>query len=524
MHSVDILLVFADPVIHPTVFPYGVEIVRRALHEKGFSVATALPFLHPDPEKCLRNKIANTNPRVVGFSFRNLDEAGFGYDEDGEFTFIDELIKLVSVAKSAGCHTVLGGSGFSIAPRELLKIAGADIGFVGNSEQQFAEYCDRLINRGLAPLDAAKGLTAAVYAGSEHQPTPPHIRLGLPFSYDEGIKELMELTGGSVGVRTKSGCNLHCTYCVVPSIEAMNFRPWEDIKKELQMVIDEGLENRVFFADGEFNLPSAEHAIRLCELIYKEFGQKIKWRCYIDAGHVTPELVSSMERAGCKEVSITADSYSKNGRVGYAKGSTVEQAVRATELFIFSNIETTINLLFGGPKETLESVLETAEYAKYFHSLGAHLAITIGLRVYPNTPLAKMVKKEKFAKYYDPCKNNPWLGVFCSPMERSKLAKHIQNILPKSKRISYTNSITIEEKEFYRRLAYGASMLQSRAYEKAKDHFANLLVAFPDRKEAVLGLIKAEYYLRNNRRCNLEMANGRVVSFSFRSESESEPE
>ena len=147
-------LAFAEPMLFPPVFPYGLEIVRESLRRRGLSANVVLPYLTREPRLALEQALAARTPRVVGLSFRNLDEAGFHFGSDGEATFIGELAALVRVAKEQGAIVCLGGSGYAIAPTELLRETSADVGFVGSSEHDFAEFCSRLIQGGQSLKEA----------------------------------------------------------------------------------------------------------------------------------------------------------------------------------------------------------------------------------------------------------------------------------------------------------------------------------------------------------------------------------
>jgi hypothetical protein len=301
------------------------------------------------------------------------------------------------------------------------------------------------------------------------------------------------MVGGTVPVRTKSGCSLRCTYCVVPWGEELVLRPWEDIRKELRSVVETGLGDRVFIADGEFNLPSVDHAIRLCKNIEAEFGTGLNWRCYLEAGYVTRELLAAMKASGCVGISLTVDSLCGPTRRGYAKGTSASTAIEAMERCLESGIHTQINLLFGGPNETLESALETARIARDFHDRGIVVAVTIGLRVYPRTPFARLVKLPRYAPYYRACKTVDWLGVFCSPMPARDLAPRVMELLPPSETIPYTNTVRRSDKGFYQEVALGTNMLVEGRFQEAKVYFQSLQEKYPGRLEPELGALKAQY-------------------------------
>jgi len=490
--EVDVLLVFADPVLFPSVSPYGLDILGAQLSAIGLRVRTFLPMLEQDPVEAMRRVMVETRPQIVGFSFRNLDEAGFGIGpEEAEVTFIDCLVDLVGAAKNGRALLVLGGAGFSIAPTEILQITGSDMGFVGPSEMAFANFCVRVVKLGESPHEAARDIPNAAFPG-HIPPSAVSAELGRPQGYSRDTIEWTKLTGGTIAVRTKTGCSRRCVYCVVPNIERQFFRSWGDIRAELAGIVECGLEDRVFVADGEFNLPSAEYAIAICRNIRRDFGEKIRWRCYLDPGSITVDLIDAMRASGCVGASLTSDSYTETGRGGMKKGASARDAVAASEALIHSGIGTTINIILGGPGETIETVTETALTARRFMEAGALIAVTIGLRVYPRTPLADMIKESCFKPFYRECERYRWLGTYCSPASPADLYDVISQILPPCGKIHYTHHMESDDRAYYRDIAHGAKLLADGNHTMAKMHFRSLTELHPTRLEARLGLLKAE--------------------------------
>ena len=123
----DVLLVFADPVIYPSAQPYGLMILQSALEARGIRCETILPFYRSNPAAYTRDSIARSGARIVGYSFRNLDSAGFHFSTDGSFSFVGHLLGILPDRKTFDGIVALGGSGFSIAPTELMEITQANI-------------------------------------------------------------------------------------------------------------------------------------------------------------------------------------------------------------------------------------------------------------------------------------------------------------------------------------------------------------------------------------------------------------
>lgn len=491
--AADVLLAFANPVLQPWAQPYGALIVRDAVCARGLRAEVVLPFLRTKPMEYLMEVLRERRPAIVGLSFRNLDTAGFRYDSDGEEDFLGSLRLLVNGARSHGGLVAIGGSGFSVAPAHVLEETQADIGFAGTSETEFAEFCWRILRTGADIEAASAGLKSVVLPG---KPAPRRVALpvlGTNSSHPEAI-EYARLTGATVPVRTKTGCSLRCTYCVVPWIEAQAYRQWTAIRDELRSIVKAGLGDAVFIADGEFNLPSAARAIDLCRRIADEFGDSLRWRCYLSEKEVTSELLDSMARAGCIAASISVDALTEETRLGFAKGSPVETAVRAVRSCLSTGLRTNVNMLFGGPNETWTTLAAGAARAAALHAEGALLSVTIGLRVYPGTPLAKQARLPRYRMWSRACRCVPWLGTFCSPGTPPEVAAKVLPILPPGPSITYTGALAETRTEIDTELAMGAVALANGRLNEARSIFARLHALHPGRLEPELGLLKTEYY------------------------------
>ena len=147
MNADTVLLVYANPVYFPAAQPYGLSIVAAALSARGIASEIVLPYMAEDPIQEVRDVCEAIRPRIIGLSLRNLDTARFHYEDDGDQTFLDELVELIDAASNDDSLIVLGGSGFAIASGQILKLTGADVGFIGASESDFAEFCVRVLER-----------------------------------------------------------------------------------------------------------------------------------------------------------------------------------------------------------------------------------------------------------------------------------------------------------------------------------------------------------------------------------------
>jgi radical SAM superfamily enzyme YgiQ (UPF0313 family) len=118
----------------------------------------------------------------------------------------------------------------------------------------------------------------------------------------------------------------------------------------------------------------------------------IVWRCILYPHNVPEELVKAMAEAGCVEVSLGFESGSKQVLQAMNKQFEPEEVREISDRLVAHGIRRLGFLLLGGPGETEQSVKESLDFAD---SLGLEmLNTTIGLRIYPHTPLARQAVEE----------------------------------------------------------------------------------------------------------------------------------
>jgi radical SAM superfamily enzyme YgiQ (UPF0313 family) len=156
--------------------------------------------------------------------------------------------------------------------------------------------------------------------------------------------------------------------------------------------------SQIFFVDNTFNLP-ASYALELCRRI-TEAGLKITWRCIFYPGEVSRELVEAMSKAGCREVSLGFESGCETILRAMNKHFGVEKIREASRLLAEFGIRRMGFLLLGGPGETRASVEESLLFADSLN-LDA-LKLTLGIRIYPQTNLARRAVDEGLIAPDDP--------------------------------------------------------------------------------------------------------------------------
>jgi radical SAM superfamily enzyme YgiQ (UPF0313 family) len=147
---------------------------------------------------------------------------------------------------------------------------------------------------------------------------------------------------------------------------------------------------RFYFVDNIFNIPE-DYAKEICRKII-ESGIAISWRCIIYPGKVDEGLLHLMVKAGCMEVSLGFESGCERILRKMNKRYSLDEVRRTSDMLKDSGIRQMGFLLLGGPGETRKSVQESLVFADSLNL--DSLKITIGIRIYPYTALAKTATDE----------------------------------------------------------------------------------------------------------------------------------
>jgi radical SAM superfamily enzyme YgiQ (UPF0313 family) len=378
--------------INMPVLPLGLACVAAAVQGAGHEMQMLNLMMQTDTRQALKEAIVGFNPEIIGISVRNIDDQNM---ENPKF-LLDGVKDVVSgCRKFSGATIVLGGAGYSIFPQASLDFLEADIGIQGEGESAFLKLLERLgENKDLSEIP---GL---FLAGQDPQRETEYIKslndLPLPLP-DIHLSTPSALKDQEIWIpfQTRRGCPLDCSYCSTATIEGRAIRK-HDPQKVVEIIskyAEVGLDH-FFFVDNTFNLPNS-YARTLCEKLISA-KQNITWRCILYPWKVDDDLVEKMAAAGCKEVSLGFESGSEKILAGLNKKFNPDDVRQISKKLKDHGIRRMGFLLLGGPGETKETVNESLEFADSLN-LEA-FKITIGIRIYPYTPLAKIAIKEGLIK------------------------------------------------------------------------------------------------------------------------------
>ncbi len=370
------------------VFPLGLAYVASALHRAGHQ--TRLLDLQMDLP-AIAGTMAEFQPDIIGISLRNIDDVLIRKRQ----TFFDGLSALCAeIKRLSACPIVLGGSGFSIFPEELLAASDADFGIQGEGEDSMVSLVSALEQK--TDFSMTSGLVFRNSGRMIVNPRNDHVRLGR-LAVPERSDRLVEFylrKSSMLNIQTQRGCAFRCCYCTYPVIEGGRYqrRAPEEVADEFEAVQNLGAKY-LFIVDAVFN-SSSEHVAGVCEAILKK-NLKIQWGCFLHPKNITPELMRLMARAGLRHIEFGSDSFCDSVLDAYGKNFTFEDIYGSSELARRENVDYCHFLIFGGPGETRETIKLGFENSRRLQR--AVVLAVVGMRVYPGTPLHERASRESGA-------------------------------------------------------------------------------------------------------------------------------
>ena len=184
---------------------------------------------------------------------------------------------------------------------------------------------------------------------------------------------------------------MRCSYCSTETIEGHGLRKRspEQVVRWMVRWVESGF-GRFQFVDNTFNLPPS-YALDLCSLL-AETNVPVIWRSILYPAKLEEKLVKAMAQAGCREVSLGFESGCDDILREMNKHFLSKEVREAAGMLSDHDIRTMGFLLLGGPGETRQTVEETLAFVSTLN-LDA-LKITLGIRIYPQTKLAKVAVQD----------------------------------------------------------------------------------------------------------------------------------
>jgi tryptophan 2-C-methyltransferase len=378
--------------MQPPVAPIGLDYVAESLNAAGHSVHLLDLCWEDDPKSAIAEFFRDFEFRLIGITLRNTDDCAWTSRQ----SFLPGFVDLAATVRNASdAPIVLGGVGFSVLPEQILDLCGADFGIWGEGEFALPQLSARL-EKGQPFHDLPNLIWRR--DGAWHR-NPPAWRspAELPAMSRTWVDSRRYFRlGGQAGFETKRGCSGRCVYCADPVAKGscVRLRPPVDVVDELEQLIGQGIDV-LHTCDGEFNIPE-NHALEICrEIVRRGLGGKMRWYAYCAPAPFSRELARALHAAGCVGIDFGAD-HGQDGmlqRLGrdFRSADILNAARWAKE----EGMAVMLDLLLGSPGETREGIEQTVDLVR---KADPHRAgVSIGVRVYPGTPLAARAASAEYA-------------------------------------------------------------------------------------------------------------------------------
>lgn len=417
----------------PAIAPIGLDYLASALRNKGYQVDLLDLCFAVDFRKTIDEYFKNNSPVIIGITVRNTDDC---YFQSKDF-FLPQIKQITNHLKlKTNAPLVMGGVGFSIMPEQILSYCGINLGIRGDGEQTFVSLVEKIISG-----EDYADLPGLVWVNKgKYQRNPPQF-----IDLDEVILPNRDFVdnqryfkeGGQGSIETKRGCNQKCIYCADPVAKGrkIRLRSAKKVVEEIKRLLEQGIDC-LHTCDSEFNLPEKQAQAVCEEMIRQKVNTKVKWYAYCSPYPFSEELVKLMKKAGCLGIDFGVDSGSPIMLKRLGRGFGIEEIVNTAKLMYKYGIAFMYDLLLGGPGETRKTVRETIDLMKKLSP--DRIGVMLGVRVYPGTELARVVRHEARGLRSD--RNDNFLSptFYLSPGLGENIDEYISNLIGGDERFFFS--------------------------------------------------------------------------------------
>ncbi len=399
----NILLISANVATTPyPIYPIGVSMVAAALTKEGHDVEL-FDFLKNDCSlERVRQAVRDADPGLVGISIRNVDNVNAANEQ----RYIESVRQIVEhIKKETRVPVMLGGSGFSVMPQEVLAAVGADYGIVGEGEHLLCAFVQDL-EQGTLPGERILRSPQQL-----HHDTIPSAH------YDPDMLSFYLDSSRVISIQTKRGCNKHCIYCSYPSLEGceLRVRNVSAVVDDIEHLKAQGADY-LFFVDSVFNDSEGQYREVIAEMRRRQIN--IPWTAFFTpGGELDDDIVAHMKATGLHAAEVGADASTDTTLRGLGKDFLWKDVIACNDLFNRHGVTTAHYYMFGGPGETRATVEEGIENIRSL----PHTAnfMFMGIRILPDTALYRLALREGLVDeqaniiepvyYFSPAIDRDWL-------------------------------------------------------------------------------------------------------------------
>jgi len=383
MQSKKLLFISANKYANPyPVYPLGVSYLFTYLQERLPHYTIRIYDFNVNTLEALGPFLLDFKPDYIGLSLRNIDDVS-SYSKESFFNGYVEIMEVIR--KTVSVPVIMGGSAFSIYPRNLFRLLSPDYAIRGEGEESLYRF--------LLSLDAGKpdlSTEGLVYRNGHDIVVNGRSRFiqTLDLDFDRDLIGFYWDKAGMVNVQTKRGCPYNCIYCTYPLIEGRTVRTLDPdrIVHTLHELYEKYGINYVFFTDSVFNISPGFDA----ELARKMIDSKLpmQWGAYFSPQNLEPDELKLYADAGLRHIEFGTESLSDTTLKNYGKHFNVDDVVRISRYCNEAGIYFCHFMIIGGYGETEATINESFENSKRIEN--TVFFPFVGMRIYPGTILQKL--------------------------------------------------------------------------------------------------------------------------------------
>lgn len=303
---------------------------------------------------------------VCHYTIPNLEK----YLEHNEFSIIcvgflaarfkETILPLCNVINryKKNAWLVLGGHGASATPEYILEKTAADVVVVGEGENVIVDIANH-DKSGIVFASPLKNLDSIPFPAWHLFPIHMYANCVMYSSMRPSDKSLM--------IITSRGCVNSCSFCYRLE-KGLRMRSIPSIVEEIK-TLNEVYDISYFeFGDECFLLNSKRIERFFCEL--QDTGLDIKFYCAARVNDVTTGKLELLKDCGCRFINYGFESTNQEVLDLMDKNVSVEDNVNAAQLTKEAGILFGVNMLWGCPGDTVQTLYDDMEFIKRYNTYG----------------------------------------------------------------------------------------------------------------------------------------------------------
>ena len=377
-----VLLIVHDVYQDDNEFPLGVAYLASVLRREDVDVSIYCQDVFHYPNYHLADLLQGSSFDLIGLGF-----LAARYRKT-----VEPLCEVINKCKK-DAWLVLGGHGPSPIPEYVLNKTGADVVVIGESEDTIVDLVRCKVNR--EDLADVKGIAYRqdheVAINERRRPITALDTIPFPawelFPIETYTSCCLypgqDRTERSLAMISTRGCSNRCSFCYRME-KGIRLRSIENVVQEMKCLSSEYGVSYYSFQDELFVL-NKKRLFEFEDALQKE-KMTIKFSCDARVDMFDKEMAQCLKRIGCKKVNVGFESMNQKVLDRMCKRTTMEENLRFAEMAKEAGLNMGLNVIWGNPYDTEESLRGIVEFLKTYNTYGEVRTIR-PVTPYPGSPL-----------------------------------------------------------------------------------------------------------------------------------------